>query len=138
VRARRIFRAATGAPPAVANEEERAMPKTIDRDTLARELRGASPPRLVEALPERHFADAHLPGAVNIPHDAVDELAATLLPDRAAPVVVYCASASCRNSDIAAARLERLGYSRVRVYAGGKQDWVGAGLPVERGQAVAA
>lgn len=114
------------------------MTEKIDRETLAAELRGSNPPRLVEALPERYFADTHLPGAVNIPHDAVDALAAALLPDLSAPVIVYCASATCRNSDIAAARLERLGYTSVRVYSGGKQDWADAGLPVERGAAVLA
>jgi 3-mercaptopyruvate sulfurtransferase SseA len=29
--------------------------------------------------------------------------------------------------------LEQMGYSDVSVYAGGKQDWDEAGLPVERG-----
>jgi rhodanese-related sulfurtransferase len=111
------------------------MNGTIDRATLALALRGARPPRLVEALPERHFLDTHLPGAINIPHDAVDAPAPALLPDRAAQVIVYCASAQCRNSDIAAARLRRLGYADVRVYAGGKKDWVEAGLPVERAAA---
>lgn len=113
------------------------MSEKIERGALAAALRGPNPPRLVEALPERYFVDAHLPGAVNIPHDAVDALAPALLPDKAAAIVVYCASASCRNSDLAAARLERLGYGAVRVYGGGKQDWVEAGLPVERGAAVA-
>lgn len=105
----------------------------IDRETLARALSGPRPPRLVEALPERYFLDAHLPGAINIPHDTVEAQAPRLLPDLAEPVVVYCASAGCRNSDIAAERLTRLGYSEVRVYAGGKQDWVEAGMPVEQG-----
>jgi len=35
--------------------------------------------------------------------------------------------------------LEALGYTDVRKYAAGKEDWVGAGLPVEHGpDAVAA
>lgn len=108
----------------------------IDRATLAETLRGAMPPTLVEALPERYFLDAHLPGALNLPHDAVDALAPALLPDRQADIVVYCASAQCRNSDIAAERLQRLGYAKVRVYSGGKQDWADAGMPVESGPAL--
>ncbi len=47
---------------------------------------------LVEALPERPYWRAHLPGAVNLPSDRVRELAPVLLPDKGADVVVYCGS----------------------------------------------
>lgn len=108
------------------------MPKTIGRDELKTLLDGAEPPVLVEALPEKYFLERHLPGAINIPHDRVDELAPALLPDRTRTVVVYCANAPCRNSGIAAARLAELGYADVRDYHEGKADWIEAGLPVER------
>lgn len=114
------------------------MIETIDRAALQALLDGRGPVYLAEALPPRYYADAHLPGAVNLPHDQVAQLAPALLPDRGVEVVVYCASATCRNSDIAAQHLERLGYGRVRVYRGGKQDWIEAGLPVETGAAQAA
>ena len=90
---------------------------------------------LVEALPANYYRQAHLPDALNIPHDAVDALAPRLLPDKNAEIVVYCASATCRNSDYAARRLSALGYGNVRTYAGGKADWIDAGLPVESGDA---
>ena len=114
------------------------MLKTIDRDELRRRLAGANPPVLAEALPEKYFRDWHLPGARHLPHDEVDRLADAVLPDRSAEIVVYCASRSCQNSHIAAAKLARMGYANVAVYAGGKQEWSEAGLPVERGDAVAA
>jgi rhodanese-related sulfurtransferase len=103
----------------------------ISRDELHRELAGDARVTLVEALGPAYFADAHLPGAINIPPDQVDRLAPALLPDRDASIVVYC-SGTCSNSEIAARRLEQLGYSAVRVYLGGKEDWVEHGLPVER------
>jgi rhodanese-related sulfurtransferase len=68
----------------------------------------------------------------------VRALAPGLLPDKAAEIVVYCASATCQNSHIAAKVLAQLGYANVAVYAGGKQDWQEAGLPLERGEPVAA
>jgi rhodanese-related sulfurtransferase len=55
-----------------------------------------------------------------------------VLPDRNAEIVVYCASATCQNSHIAARLLEQRGYTDVSVYAGGKQDWSEAGLALER------
>jgi rhodanese-related sulfurtransferase len=105
----------------------------IDREELRARLERAEPLVLLEALPERYYRKAHLPGARLMPHDRVAELAATLLPSRAAAVVVYCASETCRNSDQAAAELRRMGYANVRVYRGGKADWQAAGLPVEGG-----
>lgn len=112
------------------------MTDTIDRAAL-KALLDRNAVTLAEALPPRYYLDAHLPGAVNLEHDKVAERAPGLLPDRDAEIVVYCASATCRNSDVAAAHLQRLGYTRVRVYKGGKQDWIDAGLPIETGATVA-
>ena len=99
------------------------------RDRRRHARRGARP---------AYFEDAHLPGAINIPHDRVDELAPRLLPDKTARIVVYCASGPCQNSEIATLRLGKLGYTNVADYHEGKAEWLGAGLPVERGAAVAA
>jgi len=114
------------------------MEHTITREQLRSLLASAKPPLLVEALPAKYFDDSHLPGARNMPHDVVAELAPRLAADKAAPIVVYCANAACQNSHIAAVRLKQLGYVDVRVYAAGKQDWIEAGLPVEHGSAVPA
>ena len=109
------------------------MVTRIGRDELQATLDRGEPVTLVEALPEPSYRKAHLPGALNLPHDRVDELASALLPDKAAAIVVYCANLPCENSGIAAARLIALGYTNVRDYAAGKQDWIEAGLPTERG-----
>ena len=110
---------------------------TITRDALKAKLDAAEPVTVVEALPAKYFRDAHLPGAINIPHDEIDTQALALLPDKDAEVVVYCANLPCKNSEIAARRLVELGYTRVREYTEGKKDWIDAGLPVEREQAAA-
>ena len=102
----------------------------IDRTTLARELDN---PRLVllEALPQSYYAQGHLPGARWFPHERAKELAAVAAPRKDDPIVVYCASNTCQNSHVAAKALVDLGYTQVRVYAGGKADWQDAGLPLE-------
>ena len=114
------------------------MVATTTRDALKAKLQAGEPVILVEALPEKYFRHAHLPGAVNLPHDQVDTLAPGLLPDKDAETVTYCASATCKNSDIAARRLVELGYTRVSAYLEGKKDWIEAGLPVEREEEAAA
>jgi rhodanese-related sulfurtransferase len=108
------------------------MVARISREELKAKLDRGDRLVLVEALPEKYFNHAHLPGALNIPHDAVDALAARLLPEKDAEIVVYCANAPCQNSGLAAARLAELGYSNVRDYHEGKADWIEAGYPVER------
>jgi rhodanese-related sulfurtransferase len=118
--------------------QEILMQRTITREELSSVITAGKAPLLLEALPARYFDDWHLPGARNMPHDAVAELAPRLAPDKSAPIVVYCASASCQNSHIAAGVLKQLGYADVRVYPGGKKDWTEAGLPIEQGSAVAA
>ena len=107
------------------------MPNHISRDGLHHLMTNGQRPVLVEALGAAYYADAHLPGAVNIPPGHVDRLAAALVPDRQAPIVVYCTGTGA-SSDAVAGRLEELGYTAVAVYAGGKEDWVEHGLPVER------
>ena len=111
------------------------MVSTITRDELKAKLDRKEKLILAEALPERYYLDKHLPGAINIPHDQVNALAPVLLPDKSAQIVVYCANGPCRNSGIAAQRLVELGYTEVRDYHEGKQDWIEAGLPVESGNA---
>ena len=113
------------------------MSRIIDRTELQRRLAGANRPTLIEALPEKYYRDWHLPGAKLLPHTEVKALAASVLPDKDVPIVVYCASVTCQNSHIAAGILGQLGYTDVAVYGGGKQDWSEAGLAVER-EAVAA
>ena len=108
----------------------------ITRQELQSALESARPPVVVEALGAMYYDDAHLPGAVNLPHDQVDDLAAQVLPDTDAPVVVYCSNTACQNSVIASRRLVELGYTDVREYVEGKEDWVSAGLPVEQTVAV--
>jgi rhodanese-related sulfurtransferase len=113
------------------------MNHTISRDQIKAKLDSGEPITLVEALPIQYFNKQHLPGAINLPHDEVEDRAAALLPDRDAPIVVYCASTDCQNSAIARDALERLGYTHVLEYVEGKQDWLDAGYPVESARRVA-
>lgn len=109
--------------------------RTISREELKGKLDRGEELVVVETLGPAYYEDAHLPGAINIPHTQVDALAPRLLPDKTAQVVVYCSNRACQNSPQAAKRLDSLGYERVYDYEEGKQDWIGAGLPTERGVA---
>nr|WP_298144881.1 rhodanese-like domain-containing protein [uncultured Pseudomonas sp.] len=105
--------------------------KTISLNDLLNRLHSPTPPILVEALPARYFAQGHLPGALNINIGEVKALASELLPAKDACVVVYCASATCTNSDQVAVQLLALGYADVAVFKGGKAEWQVAGHALE-------
>jgi rhodanese-related sulfurtransferase len=109
----------------------------ITRDEL-RTLLDAGSVTLVEALSTAAYDAEHIPGAVNVPADLTADLAAALAPDRAGAVVVYCSGPSCGRSKVTATAFERLGYTDVRVYPGGKADWLDAGLPLAGTRAGAA
>ena len=68
------------------------MVKTIYRDDLREKIDRGDKFSLVETLPNVAYQHAHLPGAINMPPDRVTELASSLLPDKSADIVVYCAS----------------------------------------------
>jgi rhodanese-related sulfurtransferase len=66
--------------------------KTITKEELKQKIDRGDRFYLVETLEESKFAEAHLPGALNLPPDKLQELAPAILPDTAAEVVVYCST----------------------------------------------
>jgi rhodanese-related sulfurtransferase len=109
------------------------MTATIDREEIRALLDAGAPIVLLETLRAEHFDQGHLPGAIHLHYEEVEERAAALLPDREALIVTYCSNRACANSRVAAEKLARLGYTDVRRYEAGKDDWVQAGLAVETG-----
>jgi rhodanese-related sulfurtransferase len=112
------------------------MTKTITREELKSAI-DAGEAIVVETLRAEHFEQGHLPGAIHIHYEAVKDTAPELLPDKHRPIVTYCSNTACGNSEIAANQLSAMGYTNVRKYAEGKQDWVEAGLPLEVSTAAA-
>lgn len=112
------------------------MTDTIDRDELRNAIE-AGAVVVLEALPPMYYEKSHLPGALNLPLDDIDVRAPVLVPDKSQAIVTYCSNTACNNSTVAANRLTALGYTNVRKYPGGKQDWIEAGLPVESSSAAA-
>src|SRR5437879_4427126 len=85
--------------------------------------------QLVEALPAVEYADAHLPGALNLPLKQLPLQTAAQL-GHARPVIAYCNDYQWDVAPRAALRLERFGFEPVYLYAPGKWDWFAYGLPM--------
>jgi rhodanese-related sulfurtransferase len=107
----------------------------VNRERLWAKIQSEDEFVLVDALSPMSYATSHLPGAISMPPESVDDRAARAIPDRDTEVVVYCSSSTCDSSVEVANRLIELGYRNVAHYAEGKSDWVEAGLPLEGSRA---
>jgi rhodanese-related sulfurtransferase len=106
------------------------MTQSISRTDLEAAIKEGTV-TVVDALGGEYWAKQHLPGAIPLVAADVPAQAATLLPNPDAPIVTYCSNAACPNSGQVAALLEGLGYTNVRKYREGIEDWSDAGLPLE-------
>jgi rhodanese-related sulfurtransferase len=67
------------------------MSATITREKVKAKIDRGEQFQLVETLPEEAYLTAHLPGAIHLAPDSLRELAAQVLPDKEAEIIVYCA-----------------------------------------------
>ena len=100
---------------------------TVPAADLARELRQAAPPLLLDTRTPAEFRVSHLAGARFVDFDSVPTAQFADL-DRAQPVVVYC-SVGLRSERLGE-RLHALGFRQVRNLYGGLFEWVNEGHPV--------
>lgn len=68
------------------------------------------------------YAEAHIPGAINVPNEEIGEEPIAELPDKDQLILVYCRSGN--RSKQAAQKLADQGYTNV-VEFGGINDWHG-------------
>ena len=75
------------------------------------------------------FDQAHVPGAINVPHRSMTKERMARFAD-ARLFVVYCAGPHCNGANKAAVRLARLGFP-VKEMIGGVTGWQDEGFPLE-------
>ncbi len=125
-------------PAGPADRVDRTSPAdargSIGRDALRAAIAGREV-IVVDALPAAPYRQRHLPGALNLVSDDAPAKARAVLPDPGAAIVTYSTNPSCGRGEALAETLRALGYANVRVYRGGIEDWLDAGLPLEAGQA---
>src|SRR5581483_2552423 len=91
----------------------------------ARELDGAS---WIDVREADEWQEGHLPGAVHVPRGHLESRIEAVAPDRAQPVVLYCASGN--RSAFAAKTLQELGYTNFHNLVGGFTDLKRNGLEI--------
>ncbi|HEY0414878.1 MAG TPA: molybdopterin-synthase adenylyltransferase MoeB [Gaiellaceae bacterium] len=91
----------------------------------AQELDGAA---WIDVREADEWQEGHLPRAVHVPRGHLESRIEGVAPDRAQPIVLYCASGN--RSVFAAKTLQELGYTNVHHLAGGFTDWKRNGLEI--------
>jgi rhodanese-related sulfurtransferase len=76
---------------------------------------------IVDTQPREYFADAHIPGAVNLPY--TDRIKPPVNLPRTKTLVLYCPCQNEEESTEMAIQLEKLGYSKLKLLRGGIPRW---------------
>jgi adenylyltransferase/sulfurtransferase len=97
----------------------------IDVPRLGELLEAESRPVLVDVREREEWDEGHIPGAVHVPRGNLESRIEQAVPDRATPVVLYCASGN--RSAFAARTLGELGYENAASLTGGFTEWKRAG-----------
>jgi sulfur-carrier protein adenylyltransferase/sulfurtransferase len=103
--------------------------KTISLEALKARLDAGTPTTVVDVREQHEFNGGYIPGAVHIPRGFLEIQAESKLPDRKAPIVVYCAGGT--RSAFATKTLTDLGYEDVTSANPGFVRWKDLRFPVE-------
>lgn len=87
----------------------------------------------VDAREEAFYSLGHIPKALNLPRSEFAKAYPGFASQAAktAALILYCSERECQDGLIVAKALLGLGFSDVRVFLGGWQEWKEAGLPQE-------
>ena len=99
----------------------------VQRDELLERVRQGLV-TVIDVRPEDEYAAGHLPGAINVPPDELQQRLQNIDPDR--EVVAYCRGPHCVYSYDAVEMLREKGLKASRL-EDGFPEWKSAGFPVE-------
>jgi rhodanese-related sulfurtransferase len=104
----------------------------IGRETLRRRLlQNIIPTYVIEVTVGETYQREHLPGAIQLSVAELDDWIERQHPDKDDEIIVYSDDSRSTGALRAARQLEGLGFTVVRYYAGGKEDWMLRHLPLE-------
>jgi rhodanese-related sulfurtransferase len=104
---------------------------TVSSTDLRDRLNSGTPPRLLDVRTPAEFETGHIPGAYNLPIDAVRDRRSEIVDRLKGDVVIVCKSG--QRATQAAEVLRGAGLDRGTVLKGGIDDWEGNGFDVDRG-----
>jgi rhodanese-related sulfurtransferase len=118
---------------------QNSLPPMVEKDVSLGEMKRIyhnSSCLILDARPEIFYKVSHIPSAKSLPRDDFvshyQDLQNILAPFRGKELVVYCSGSGCEDSQMTADALRKLGYTHVRVFSGGWDEWDAAQLPEEK------
>jgi phage shock protein E len=103
---------------------------SISNDALQQRIEASEPGFVVlDVRTPEEYAEGHVPGAINMPHDTVSQHLSALSDARDKEIIVYCRSG--RRAAIAIDALREAGFAHVTHLEGDMLGWEAAQLPVE-------
>ena len=83
--------------------------------------------KLVMALDDFAFNAKHIPGSIQVDNEEKAKKLLSLEDE----IVVYCSGPNCTASIIIYSLLDKAGFTNIRRFAGGLEEWEDAGYPLE-------
>ena len=108
-------------------ENSRNEHNTCEVDDLHADLKGETPPLVLDVRMEELYANQHVEGALNIPVEELGDRHGELPSQREAPIVTVCTRGNLSLQGMLV--LQSLGYRNVRSLNGGTLAWAEQGLP---------
>jgi molybdopterin/thiamine biosynthesis adenylyltransferase/rhodanese-related sulfurtransferase len=109
--------------------EVRRTISVVTLEEIKRRLEAKEPMVLVDVREKEEHRAGFIPGAISVPRGFLEIQIEQKVPDKGAPVVLYCAGGT--RSALAAKTLMDLGYTRVESANPGFVRWKDLGFPME-------
>ncbi len=90
--------------------------------------------RFIDARPAEKYAKGHIPGALSLPFQTLDDHfgTAAILLDSQKPLVVYCGNRDCDDALLLTIELKNMGAAHLVLYVDGFELWSQHGGAVEK------
>ena len=109
-----------------------AKVKTISTEQLQQRMKQGNSLHLWNVLTDGYFKGEMIPGSRRMPLDTIGPELSKAQSPKDEEIIVYCGGLTCPQSLQAAQKLTNLGYTNVRAYEGGLEEWKNAGNKIER------
>ena len=109
-----------------------AEAKTISTEQLKERLKQGNGLQFWNVLTDGYFKGDMIPGSRRVPLNTVGREVSDAKSPKDEEIIVYCGGPTCPQSLQAAQKLMDLGYTNVKAYEGGLEEWKSAGNQVER------
>ena len=106
--------------------------KTISTEKLQQRLDQDNSLHLWNVLTDGYFKGEMIPGSHRVPLDTIGRKVPAAKARKDEEIIVYCGGPQCPQSLQAAQKLMDLGYTNVKAYEGGLEEWKNAGNKIER------